>query len=156
MGIAVQFICAAFFFGGITMSKLYNKYLELKKENANKYYLFESGIFYLFLGEDARRMSPFLLLKQLPFTNDVMKCGFPKNALDKYKKILDDKKIDYQIIGKEELEDEVEPKIKTEKKVTNNKQGIVDFIASLDIYRLSPMDAFEILVELKERCSREQ
>ena len=38
------------------MSKLYNKYIDKKKENNNKLYLFKSGNFYIFLGEDAKVM----------------------------------------------------------------------------------------------------
>ena len=34
------------------MSKIYNEYLRLKKDDSNKLYLFKSGKFYIFLGED--------------------------------------------------------------------------------------------------------
>ena len=39
------------------MSKLYEKFLELKKANNNKIYLFKSGIFYIGLSEDAKVIS---------------------------------------------------------------------------------------------------
>lgn len=35
------------------MSKLYDKYLELKKKDESKMYLFRCGNFYIFLDEDA-------------------------------------------------------------------------------------------------------
>ena len=80
------------------MSKLYNQYLELKKDNPSTHYLFHSGIFYLFLDEDAKELAPLLSLKLLPFTQDVSKCGFPEKGLTKYEAILKDNNIPYQII----------------------------------------------------------
>lgn len=66
------------------MSKLYKKYLELKNENNSKVYLFKSGIFYIFLAEDALTMSPVLNLKLTNLNEDVLKCGFPVNNLNQY------------------------------------------------------------------------
>lgn len=66
------------------MSKLYKKYLELKNENPEKYYLFHSGIFYIFLAEDSAYLSKKLGLKQTKFTDEVNKCGFPQNSKAKY------------------------------------------------------------------------
>lgn len=37
------------------MSKMYQRYLEFKKINPNQIYLFKSGIFYLFLADDAKK-----------------------------------------------------------------------------------------------------
>ncbi len=34
------------------MSKLYNRYLEKKADKADKLYMFKSGNFYIFLGDD--------------------------------------------------------------------------------------------------------
>ena len=45
------------------MSKLYKKYMSLKINDSSKVYLFKSGIFYIFLDDDARTMSPILNLK---------------------------------------------------------------------------------------------
>ena len=45
------------------MSKLYNNYLALKKENESTLFLFKSGIFYIFLDEDATKISNILGLK---------------------------------------------------------------------------------------------
>ena len=36
------------------MSKLYTKYLEKKNINKDKYYLFECGMFYIFIDDDER------------------------------------------------------------------------------------------------------
>lgn len=58
------------------MSKLYEKYKNLKSENATKLYLFKSGIFYIFLDEDAIKMSNLLNLKLTNLNETIVKCGF--------------------------------------------------------------------------------
>ena len=47
------------------MSKLYKKYKLLKENNSDKLYLFECGIFYIFIHTDAIIMSQFLILKNI-------------------------------------------------------------------------------------------
>ena len=66
------------------MSKLYLEYKRKKDENKDKYYLFKSGLFYIFIDEDAKYISKITLLKLTNLSNDIVKCGFPKNSLDKY------------------------------------------------------------------------
>ena len=66
------------------MSKLYERYLSLKKVNPSTLYLFKNGIFYIFLDEDAKKMSALLNLKLTNLNETVLKCGFPINNLDKY------------------------------------------------------------------------
>ena len=83
--------------GGI-MSKMYLKYLEKKKDNNNKYYLFKSGAFYIFLDEDAKNISKITTLCLTNLNKDVVKCGFPKNSLEKYLSIFDNLKLDIEII----------------------------------------------------------
>lgn len=80
------------------MSKLYNKYIEKKKENSNKVYLFKSGNFYIFLGEDAKIMSEELGLKLTNFSSKTKKCGFPISELNKYLKFIKLLKYDYEIV----------------------------------------------------------
>lgn len=71
------------------MSKLYEKYLSLKKENPSTFYLFKNGIFYIFLDEDAKKMSNILNLKLSNLNESVLKCGFPVNSFSKYMNLLD-------------------------------------------------------------------
>ncbi len=80
------------------MSKLYNKYLEKKVENADKSYLFKNGNFYIFLGEDAKLMSNELSLKLTKFSNETDKCGFPVSELDKYLKFIKLLKYDFEVV----------------------------------------------------------
>lgn len=70
------------------MSKLYEKYKILKLENPSKLYLFKSGIFYIFLDEDAIKMSKLLNLKLTNLNETILKCGFPVKNIDKYLKLI--------------------------------------------------------------------
>ena len=54
------------------MSKLYNKYLELKSKDDTYLYLFKSGMFYIFLDEDAKIVSEKLNLKLTNFNDSVL------------------------------------------------------------------------------------
>ncbi len=80
------------------MSKLYEKYLAKKAENAAKKYLFKSGNFYIFLAEDAKLMGDELGLKLTKFSNESDKCGFPVSELDKYLKFVKLLKYDLEIV----------------------------------------------------------
>lgn len=72
------------------MSKLYDKYLFLRKNNPNTniLYLFKSGIFFIFLDSDAIIASDILGLKLTNLTESIVKCGFPSSSLEKYSKLL--------------------------------------------------------------------
>ena len=70
------------------MSKMYKRYLELKQENKAKIYLFKSGIFNIFLDDDAKLMSNILNLRLTNLNENVLKCGFPVNNLSKYLNII--------------------------------------------------------------------
>lgn len=133
------FYCLFFCIGG-NMSKLYKKYLQLKNENSEKYYLFHSGIFYIFLAEDSAYLSKKLGLKQTKFTDEVNKCGFPQNSKAKYVKLLNEIGIDYKIIEKEDAQVTVDhsvlKKLKEIKKINFNE--------------IKPIDALTILYELQE------
>ena len=80
------------------MSKLYNQYKILKKENPEKYFLFKNGLFFIFLDDDAKLMSQLLNLKLSALNANVVKCGFPENALDKYMYILNKLLYEVEII----------------------------------------------------------
>ena len=68
----------------VYMSSLYLKYLKEKKENEDTYYLFKVGNFYIFIDEDAKKISKVVPLKLTNLTSDILKCGFPINALERY------------------------------------------------------------------------
>ena len=73
------------------MSKIYQKYLSLKNSKGypdNTLYLFKSGIFFIFVDEDAKKMSQVLDLKLGKLNEDIVKCGFPIHSLEKYMQLL--------------------------------------------------------------------
>ena len=70
------------------MSTWYNRYIDLKKENKETLYLFKSGIFYVFLEDDAYKISKITTLKCTWLTSNVIKCGFPENSLNCYLEIF--------------------------------------------------------------------
>lgn len=70
------------------MSKLFDIYKNLKQEDAETLYLFKSGIFYIFLDEDAKIINNLLDLKLTNLNTEIVKCGFPANSLDKYLHLL--------------------------------------------------------------------
>ena len=60
------------------------KYLEKKNIDKNKYYLFECGTFYIFIDDDAYKISKYVPFKITKLNENIVKCGFPKNSIDKY------------------------------------------------------------------------
>ena len=66
------------------MSTLYNRYLQLKQEKCDVYYLFKYGIFYIFLDDDAKDISKLFNFKLTNLNASVVKCGFPASQLNKY------------------------------------------------------------------------
>lgn len=80
------------------MSKLYKEYLKKKEKDPNKLYLFKSGVFYIFLGDDAKEMSEKLNISLTKFSKLSDKCGFPIQMIDAYKKFLEIEGYDYEIV----------------------------------------------------------
>lgn len=80
------------------MSKLIEIYRSLKKQDSQTLYLFKSGIFYIFIDEDAKIMNKELNLKLTNLNNDIFKCGFPSNSLGKYFNILNSSSHKFKII----------------------------------------------------------
>ena len=80
------------------MSKLEIKYNQLKSENKDITYMLRSGIFYIFMNEDAILINKELGLKITDLGPNIIKCGFPISQVEKYKTLLDEKGIKYKII----------------------------------------------------------
>lgn len=79
---------------------MFEDYLKRKEDNENKIFIFKSGNFYIFLGEDAEIMSKELGLKLTKFSNQSNKCGFPVKELAKYTKFIKLMNYDYEVILK--------------------------------------------------------
>lgn len=123
------------------MSRLYKKYLELKRCNKEKLYLFKAGIFYLFLEDDARFMSEKLKLKLTNLNEKVVKCGFPTSKLDKYARWLDSHNFVWEIIEFNYIN-------------LNSKdivyKNIIDNLIKIDLDNISPLEALKILSNFKK------
>ena len=114
------------------MSRLYNKYLELKKEDSNKYYLFRSGNFYIFLDEDAIEVSRVTLLKLTNYSNDIYKCGFPVSSIDKYLELFENLNLKVKVVE------------------NNSIDKYLSIIKELDINNISYEESKDILFNIKE------
>ena len=113
------------------MSKIYNKYLELKAIDKDKLYLFKSGKFYIFIDKDCDIINEYVVLKKVKFFGDIYKCGFPNNVLDNYLKVFKNHKLNVEII------DEVDSSIES-------------IIKSVDVDNITPIEALIKLKELKD------
>lgn len=118
------------------MSKLTSIYFAKKNSNPNLVYLFHSGVFYLFLEEDAVKMHEMFDFKITPLSTNVVKCGFPESAAAKYFCLLDQNHIAYEVI-------ELKRKNGIEKK-------IVKRLREIKLKQITPMEALEIIYELQE------
>lgn len=131
------------------MGKLYNKYLQLKKENVETAYAFKAGIFYIFLDEDAELVSTKLGLKLTPLNDTILKCGFPISKLSKYINLLEEEKIAYKIVDAN-----LEIVTNTEAHLAENETlFVINTIKKMDLNKISPMDALNLLVELQNKLN---
>lgn len=112
------------------------KYLEKKNIDKNKYYLFECGMFYIFIDDDAYKISKYVPFKITRLNENIVKCGFPKNSIDKYMEIFENLELDVEIINN------------NDRGVINDK--IIKMIKDIDIDNISPLKAIEILYKFKE------
>lgn len=117
------------------MSRLYKRYKNLKNKE-DIIYLFKVGMFYVILDDDAKIISKLLNLKLISLNNEVNKCGFPINSLEKYEKILKENKVKYKII-----EDYEENK---------DLNKFINKIKKYDINNITGIKALELISELKE------
>lgn len=130
------------------MSKLYEKFLELKKEEKTKIYLFKSGIFYIALEEDAKKISNLFNFKITNLNENVIKCGFPEKKLEYYSSLLAQNNINFQIV------DLKYSKVENYSDYLNNIKckNIINTLISIDMNSISFKDSFCILDRLTEEA----
>ena len=126
------------------MSKLYNTYLSLKKQDSKSIYLFKSGIFFI-----ARTLSNAFDFKLSNLNNDILKCGFPCSSFYKYHSLFQSHNFTVRII---------EPDSNTLYGISEYKQRkditeLLDFINSIDIDNLSVSKAYQLIEDLKNKVS---
>lgn len=134
------------------MSKLLEQYASLKKNDKDTIYLIRVGIFYNIINEDAYILSEKLGLKITELGPNISKCGFPCNQIEKYTKILDEKKIKYQIIDN----NYADSKIKNNEDYFNNIQlkQIVDRILNIDFNNITYKDSFDKLQNIQNELKK--
>ena len=125
------------------MSKLINMYKKLKEQDAETLYLFKSGIFYIFLAEDAQKISRLFSLKLTPLNNDVLKCGFPLSSINKYSIKFRENNIRVKII--------VDNIIFSESNFFKEQKylQLIGILQNIDIDSLSVSEAYKVIETLK-------
>ena len=130
------------------MSKLFEIYKKLKQNDNETLYLFKSGIFYIFLDNDAKIINKAFGLKLTNLNDKTVKCGFPSNSLQKYIRLLSSANYKIKIIDNS----------------TNISFKLKDFVISNDIFELlktisnvnednlSIKDAFEFISNIKNNA----
>lgn len=124
----------------VILSVIYQKYLQLKKEDANKLYLFKSGKFYIFVGKDCDTINDYVVLKKVKFSSESYKCGFPADVLDNYIRVFKNHNLDVEVIDSLK---------------TNIDDSIKEKIINLDIDSITPLQALNILKDVKEKLISE-
>lgn len=125
------------------MSKLLEKYNQLKMENKKTVYLFEKGSFYVALNEDAELMNKLYGLKIITLGKSAIQIGFPITHPDKYTKLLDINNYEYKFIS---------PPKKENKKsnMDNDISNILNEIQNLDISQTTPVQALNKLSDYQK------
>ena len=130
------------------MSILFEIYKKLKQNDNETLYLFKSGIFYIFLDNDAKIINKAFGLKLTNLNDKTVKCGFPSNSLQKYIRLLSSANYKIKIIDNS----------------TNTSFKLKDFIISADNLELlktisnvnednlSIKDAFEFISNIKNNA----
>lgn len=134
------------------MSKLYNKYKELKQNSnhcKNKLYAFKSGIFFLFIDSDARIASSLLNLKLGKLNDEIVKCGFPLSSLEKYTNLLKFSGYELEIIDTNDNQS-----YSSSNYLRNNAiQNLIKNIVKKEIDSLSISEAYDFLYYIQKELN---
>lgn len=124
------------------MSKIYDKYLELKKEKPDTLYLFHSGKFYIFIADDADTINQYVVLRKTQFTKEISKCGFPDTCYDDYMKVFHNHHLDITVIESVSI---VESESKDYSSSLKKYLKIEKYVKDLDINSITPLQSMDIL-----------
>lgn len=129
------------------MSKIYNTYKNLKcnESSKNNLYLFKSGIFFIFIDEDARIASNLLGLKIGKLNDTIVKCGFPISSLEKYSKLLSTTNYSLKIVDTETTKSSSSTNYLDNAEV----KKVIDKILATNIDDLSISNAFDFLYSIQ-------
>ena len=135
----------------IILSKLYNTYLTLKKQDSETIYLFKSGIFFLAIDKDAYILSDIFNFKLGNLNDIVVKCGFPCSSFDKYSKLFKLHNLNIKII---ELEDNNTLYRINEYVQNQTTKELLNYINSVDINNLSIPEAYQWIADVKSKANK--
>lgn len=132
------------------LSKLYDKYLYLKKSDNSKIYFFKSGIFYICLDSDAEKISKIFNFKLTKLNDFVLKCGFPLNSLEHYIALLQEKNINFELVDLkynkiENYYDYID---------TVRTKELINTLAKLDMNNITFKQSFDLLSNLCEKSKQ--
>lgn len=133
------------------MSKLYDTYISLKANKQNTkdtLYLFKSGIFFICLDADAKKASEILKLKLTNLNENVVKCGFPINSLNKYSNLLKLSNYKFEIIDTSKKESFTV----TNYFINDTINNLLLDISNIDTDNLSVKEAYEFIDALKQKA----
>ncbi len=132
------------------MSKLIDLYKSLKEQDSNTLYLFKSGIFFIFIDDDATTVSPILNLKLTFLNQSTQKCGFPINSLDKYLRLLDNTPYKIKLIDDSS---NVSYNIR-DFNINKNSVDLLTLISTIDVENLSVKEAYDFISNIKESAEK--
>lgn len=129
------------------INNLYKKYLSLKIDNSNYFYLFKTKNFYIFISNDARIIAPLLNLELTKLNSVILKCEFPINSSEKYLKKIEQLELKIQIVI---LEDDNFDYHFGKSLTSENFIEYIDNFLDINIDDLSSQKAFELLKNLQD------
>lgn len=132
------------------MSKLIDLYKSLKEQDSSTLYLFKSGIFFIFIDDDATTVSPILNLKLTFLNQSTQKCGFPINSLDKYLRLLDNTPYKIKLIDDSS---NVSYNIR-DFNINKNSVDLLTLISTIDVENLSVKEAYDFISNIKESAEK--
>lgn len=132
------------------MSKLYKTYEKLKEKNSEKIYIMKSGMFYICLEDDAKKLSEIFGFKIAKLNEKIIKSGFPTTRLNYYIEQLEKRKIPFEIVDSDYSKIE-----NYEDYMNNNKiKNIVKKIKEIDLDNISFRESYEVLSDIKNELEK--
>jgi DNA mismatch repair ATPase MutS len=120
------------------------QYQELKKKDPNKIYIFQVGIFYNLLNEDAQLVSDKIGLKLTNLSPEIVKCGFPIAKLEKYTHLLENLYLKYEVVTNQAPLNQ------------GSYNSIIKKIQNVDLDNTTCKEAFDILYNIQQKLKNIQ
>lgn len=135
------------------MSKLFKKYQQLKSSSnykSNTFFLFKTGLFFIFIDNDAKIMSNCLNLKLSKLNENIVKCGFPVSSLQKYLNLLKNTSYNIEIVS---LEDNC-PLTSQDYIHNENLKNIINEILEINVDNISVSEIYHFLSTVQEKLHK--